>query len=259
MIVECPECGARNRIPDRSDLGRIYRCSRCKARLPTAQYVAALDPQDSEVSSLEIDKAPTWQSGTLRSSVSALLNRLARRERLLLGLLALLLLALHLYVIPIQDTLIYDEAYYVPAARSIVEGGELLAAEHPPLAKLLISFGITVFGDNQWGWRIPSIIFSVALVVFFYYLCRELAGRNVALFSTLIFAFETLVFNYSGLAMLVVFSTAFMLLAFLFYLRGHYVISGILITLSGLCRMTGFLGLLPILVHWLWTMKVKKK
>lgn len=44
MIVICPECGAKNRIPDPPEPGERYRCGKCKTRLTeTAKAPAARD------------------------------------------------------------------------------------------------------------------------------------------------------------------------------------------------------------------------
>ncbi len=165
--------------------------------------------------------------------------------------LALLALILHLCVVPYGSMLIWDESWYVPDARSILHGEELTTLEHPSLGKLFIACGISVFGDNPWGWRVPSAIFAVASIVLFYLICRKLAGKLVALLASILLIFESLTFVISGVAMLDVFSLTFMLLAFLFYLQDRHVFSGVSLALSGLCKMTGFLGGSAILVHWL--------
>jgi len=78
-----------------------------------------------------------------------------------------------------SHSLIFDEAYYVNAARVIVGIHPAAGlpyhtaplhkdpnAEHPQLAKLMIAGGIELLGDNPWGWRIGSVIFgSIAFLV----------------------------------------------------------------------------------------------
>ena len=146
-----------------------------------------------------------------------------------------------------------DEAYYVPEARLIIDEGEILYPEHPALGKLFIAGGISVFGDNPWGWRVPSAIFAAASVLIFYLICRQLTGKSTAILASILFTFESLTFLYSSLAILDIFSLTFMLLAFLFYLKGRYVFSGATLALSGLCKMTGLLGVFVILAHWIIT------
>ncbi|GAI29899.1 unnamed protein product, partial [marine sediment metagenome] len=56
--------------------------------------------------------------------------------------------------------LVFDEQHYVTEARSILQGGDDLHWEHPPLGKLFIVFGMFLFGDNPLGWRFFSILFG---------------------------------------------------------------------------------------------------
>ena len=41
LIVRCPRCGARNRIPQRKR-GAVARCGKCRSPLPAAAYTEAL-------------------------------------------------------------------------------------------------------------------------------------------------------------------------------------------------------------------------
>ena len=198
----------------------------------------------------DLEDIRVQKSSSSNSLLRAALNWFRDRPNLLIFLLTLLLLFLHLLIVPYPDTLLYDEGHYVPEARSIIDDGELTHPEHPSLGKLFIASGILVFGDNPWGWRIPAVLFGVASVVLFYFICRKLAGRLAALLAFILLAFECLTFTISGVGMLDVFSLTFLLLAFLFYLQDRYVFSGVSLALSGLCKMTGLLGLLVILGHW---------
>ena len=88
-----------------------------------------------------------------------------------------------------SHTLIFDEAYYVNAARVIVgihppQGAPYADAplhkdpnaEHPQLAKLIIAAGIELLGDNPWGWRLGSVIFGLIAIVAMYALVRAARG-----------------------------------------------------------------------------------
>lgn len=52
----------------------------------------------------------------------------------------------------------FDEVHYLPAARELLELGVYRNREHPLLGKELIALGITIFGDNPAGWRLPSMV-----------------------------------------------------------------------------------------------------
>jgi len=255
MIVVCPKCGVKNSIPEFTDPRNNYLCAKCRTRLtitpkvrvPEKSRGAVTRPDGTDTPGLvQVEKSAAHQR-RLTSVVSWLQSR---ETQLILGLAALALV-IHLLAIPYSNVQIYDERYYVFEARSIIHGGSLTTPEHPSLGKLFITSGILIFGDNPWGWRVPSAIFGVAAVVIFYLICRRLADRLTALFAAILFLFESLTFAISGLAMLDAFSLTFMLLAFLFYLQDKYVISGVSLGLSALCKMTGMLGIMVILLHWL--------
>jgi len=256
MIVACPKCGAKNRLPEPSEPRARYRCGKCKADLRPdtglaggtsagGRAVVLATPSERPEERGEKGAAPSGpRSGRLRSWAGS-------RDNQVIVALALLTLVLHLIVAPYGAIPIFDEYHYVPEAQSIIQSGNVTIPEHPPLAKLFITTGILALGNNPWGWRMPSVLFAVASVVLFYWICRRLAGRFVAALASFILVFETLTFVISGLAMLDVFSLTFMLLAFLLYLKDRYVVSGVSLALSALCKMTGVLGGLAILVHWL--------
>ena len=83
-----------------------------------------------------------------------------------------LLLALHLLVIQNPaKSLVFDEAYYVPAARDILNGVSS-NPEHPFLGKAWISLGIATFGDNWFGWRIVPVSFSLLSLIVFYFVSK---------------------------------------------------------------------------------------
>jgi len=171
--------------------------------------------------------------------------------------LVFVLLLLHLILVSYFKTYIEDEAYYVPQANSIIHerGPQFLVTNasflaHPALAKLFIATGILAFGDNPWGWRIPSVIFGVISVIIFYFICKRMAGKRTAVVGSFLLAFENFTFACSGVAMLDVFSMTFMLFSFLLFLDRRYVLSGTSLALAGLCKLPGLLGVLVILGYW---------
>lgn len=70
---------------------------------------------------------------------------------------------------------VFDEqAYYQEAALSYLNGKEDPNFEHPPLGKEIIALGIKTFGDTPYGWRIPSVVFSILGNATIYFLFKEL-------------------------------------------------------------------------------------
>jgi dolichyl-phosphate-mannose-protein mannosyltransferase len=171
-----------------------------------------------------------------------------------------------------------DEIFYVSEANLFLHGTGMERPEHPPLGKWLIAGGIFLFGDNPVGWRTPSIIFSAASIFLFYFICLRLVRRNSAeaniktwfqpknrwskwfrpvtfipVIATFLFATENMSFVLGHIAMLDVFCITFMLLGFLLYLRGNYLICGVVMGLSMLCKAMALLAILAIAIHLILT------
>ncbi|MEW6141698.1 MAG: glycosyltransferase family 39 protein [Chloroflexota bacterium] len=180
------------------------------------------------------------------------LRRLGKWEHIWLCLLLLVVLAMHFAVITRPDEPMFDEKYYVPDAKSILEGNGTSRPEHPPLGKLLIASGILVFGDNPVGWRFPSVVFGALGIVLFYLICRRLAMPRTGTFlAVFLLVLENLTFVQASVAMLDVYSVTLMLLTFWLYLRGDFPLAAVSVGLSILVKLTGVLALLAVVLHWL--------
>lgn len=181
--------------------------------------------------------------------------------------LALFVVGLALRIIWLDKpsgSLIFDEWYYVNVARVILHLPQSLGAdgkppyvdptlgldpnhEHPPLAKLLIALSMYLFGDNGFGWRIPSVIFgSVAILVFYLLMKRITKYRSLPLIATFLFSFDNLIFVQSRIAILDIFTLAFMLIGFYWYFSGHTYLSAVGMALSTLTKATGGAGFIVI-------------
>lgn len=159
---------------------------------------------------------------------------------------------LHLAIIGSPAHPVFDEQHYIPDAESILAGQGGLRAEHPPLGRLLIAAGLLLCGDNPWGWRLFSVIFGTLGIVLFYLLCRQLNLSEMATFlATFLLSFENLTFIQSSVAMLDVFSATFMLLSFVFHVKGRYLLSALSVGLSALAKLSGALALPVVFLHWL--------
>ena len=153
-----------------------------------------------------------------------------------LGLLILVVLGAHVAIgnLP-RNGFIFDEAFYVPAARCLLTG-QVCNTEHPPLAKALIALSIKAFGDEGIAWRLPSILFGTMAIAFLYFLTRRLADKKTALLAAFLLSFETLWFTHSSIAMLDIVAVSLGLLALLVFLRGEWVFAGAVIGLSMLAK-----------------------
>jgi len=119
--------------------------------------------------------------------------------------------------------------------------------EHPPLAKLIVAFSALLLGENAIAYRLPSVLFGTLLLVFMYYAAKKIASEQVAFYSASFLSFETLTFVHSRIFMLDIFMVSLMVLGFYLFLLGQYFAAGAAIGLSTLSKEMGIIGV-PLLI-----------
>ena len=77
------------------------------------------------------------------------------------------------------DGFAWDEAYYVPAARSFLDGDFAVNLEHPPLGKWAVAAGIWLLGDEPLGWRLASLVAGIAVIPLTWLLAHRLLRSRV--------------------------------------------------------------------------------
>jgi len=142
---------------------------------------------------------------------------------------------------PASHTLIFDESYYVNAARIIDHikppPGDTYAtapfgmdpnAEHPQLAKVIVAGAIELFGDNPDGWRLPSVLFSLIALVALYALVTGVGGsRWLAVGAVAVAALDNLMLVHGRIFTLDIFGVAMMLISANFYVRRMPLLAGV--------------------------------
>ena len=119
--------------------------------------------------------------------------------------------------------LVFDEVHYVRATRILLTRDAPTNIEHPLLGKSLIALGMRLFGDNQYGWRIPSAIAATAVVLGVFGILWVLFHRvRPAVIGALLVMLNFTVFIQARIAMLDGFMAAFLVLAILALLRSAY-------------------------------------
>jgi hypothetical protein len=140
-----------------------------------------------------------------------------------------------------QHTLIFDEAYYVNAARVIAgvrpphgahyadaPSGTDPNAEHPQLAKLIMAGAIELFGDGPFAWRIGSVIFGTLAILGMFALMRNAGGgRWSALTAATLMACDNLLLVHGRIGTLDIYAVAMMIWAMAIYLRGRPLLAGV--------------------------------
>ena len=162
---------------------------------------------------------------------------------------------------PNTHTLIFDESYYVNAAR-VIDGirppsgvpyaGAPLHddpnAEHPQLAKLIMAVTIKLFGDDPWGWRFGSILFGLIALVAMYALVRAARGSPwLAVGATAVMALDNLALLHGRIATLDIYFLAMTLIAATLYLRDRPWLAGAALGV-GACMKLVALAVLPVFV-----------
>lgn len=140
-------------------------------------------------------------------------------------------LTLRLYRLSTPTQWYFDEVYHGYTAVEYAKGNKAaydpwansppgVAFEwvHPPLAKLIMSWSVMVFGPTSWAWRLPSAFFGTAVVG----LTGILAwlwtkDQRVAWLASLFLALDGLNLVMSRVAMNDVFFLTFILLALISY------------------------------------------
>ena len=163
---------------------------------------------------------------------------------------------------PAAHSLIFDELYYVNAARRIDglavppkqpyagdPSGQDSNSEHPQLAKLVIAGAIDVFGDGPFAWRIGSLLFGSLAILGMYALARAAdAGRWCSLLAATLMASDNLLLVAGRIATLDIYVVAFMIWAAALYLRGRPIAAGVLLGLGATAKLVAPYMLLVLLL-----------
>lgn len=163
-----------------------------------------------------------------------------------------------------KGSLIFDEAYYVNAARTILGWAVAPGAhyadspagldpntEHPPLGKLLMALSMAILGDNGIAWRLPSLIGGMTALGALYLIVRA-AGETawLAILAVGLLAFDNLTFVHGRIGTLDMMVLAPMLLGAWLALRERWALAGLAMGVAILIKLTALYGLLALLM-WL--------
>jgi len=150
-----------------------------------------------------------------------------------------------------ECALIFDEYYYVPAARKLMVG-EAVNNEHPPLSKLMIAAGIAIFGDNPLGWRFPSMLFSSMAVGILAMFAWHLTRRPIIVWvTTIMLGADIMLFNVGSIAILDGPAFFFTVLGALLYIRNRFTFSGLALSLAMLSKTSSLFAYLGLLLYTL--------
>jgi dolichyl-phosphate-mannose--protein O-mannosyl transferase len=119
-----------------------------------------------------------------------------------------------------MNSMYFDEIYHGRTAYEYVRELQPYENSHPPLGKMLISIGISLFGMTPFGWRIMGALFGVAMLPAMYVLLKNMFGKRVvAICGTLLLGFDFMRFVQTRIATIDTFAVFFILLSYLFMFR----------------------------------------
>lgn len=170
-------------------------------------------------------------------------------------------------LVPAESTYLnstyFDEIYHARTAQEHLTGIKPYEVSHPPLGKLILSIGITLFGLTPFGWRFMGTLFGVLMVPVMWRLAKELfKDDRISLCVTAVFAFDFMHFTQTRIATIDTYAVFFILLMYLFmwrWLRDGRLrdlgLSGLFFALGAASKWTCLyagagLGVLW-LVHWI--------
>jgi dolichyl-phosphate-mannose--protein O-mannosyl transferase len=185
----------------------------------------------------------------------------------------LLLLSFLLFRLTLFDFYVFDEKYYVEAAKDIFAGKSDPNYEHPILGKWLIGIPLSLFGSTPLSWRLSSVVFGFSGLVVLYFLSRKmLFNRQESIVAVFMLVCSGSWYVLSRLAMLDIFLSFFTLCGayalyvylnknsfgrdFSSYKYHHYLfLYSIFIGVAAACKWSGFFPLLLIIGLYLFYFK----
>lgn len=119
----------------------------------------------------------------------------------------------------------FDEIYHARTAYEFIHGMSPYETTHPPLGKVLISVGISLFGMTPFGWRFMGTLFGCLMLPIFYLLCKKIFPKGkTAILGCGLFALDFMHFAQTRIATIDTYALFFILLMTLFmadYLKTH--------------------------------------
>ncbi len=145
----------------------------------------------------------------------------------------------------------FDEVYHVKAAQAFLglHTPEAFWTAHPRLGHLLVAFGIHLFGNHPWAWRIVPALAGVGMLAALYVLARCLT-RNawIARWSVALFVLAGVPITTARLALLNSVMLLFMLLTCWLFCRRSWMLAGVFLGLALSTKWTALMTWLFLLV-----------
>ena len=120
-----------------------------------------------------------------------------------------------------RNSMYFDEIYHGRTAYEFLNGLTSYENTHPPMGKIFIALGVSLFGMNPFGWRIAGTFFGILMVPALYLFARRISGSTLlSALACVLYAFDFMHFTQTRIATIDVFITFFVI--FMYYFMYQY-------------------------------------
>ena len=147
-----------------------------------------------------------------------------------------------------RNSTYFDEIYHARTAYEFIEHLPVYEWTHPPLGKVIMSWGIRLFGMNPFGWRIAGTFVGILMIPAIYLFLKALVKKTwLTALGCLLLSFDFMHFAQTRIATIDVYVTFFIILMYYFMYR-YYTTSFykeplkktfVPLALSGICMGLG--------------------
>ena len=114
----------------------------------------------------------------------------------------------------------FDEIYHARTGYEFLKGTAPYETTHPPLGKVLISWGIALFGMTPFGWRFAGALAGILMIPGMYLLGKQLTKKTAwAFLCALLMALDCQHLTQTQIATIDSFPVLFIIFAYFFMLR----------------------------------------
>lgn len=111
----------------------------------------------------------------------------------------------------------FDEIYHARTAYEMLNKLYCYENTHPPLGKIFIALGVSIFGMCPFGWRFMGTLFGVIMLPFMYNFSKKFFKETwISIVTTILFAFDFMHFVQTRIATIDVFVTLFIIISYYF-------------------------------------------
>lgn len=198
------------------------------------------------------------------------LRTILTKNKILIGILVLASI-LRLYNVQYPADYIFDEVYHAFTAREYIhnhtEAWEWwttppanVAYEwtHPPVAKYGMVFGMLLFGENSFGWRIGSAVAGILCIWGLYLLTHIVTGNNkTALLAAFLLSIEGTHIAQSRIAMNDMYMLTFFVWSLYAAVKSRWKYAAVLYGLSLASKWSALYGIIPLGLIYLHSLDLK--